>query len=165
MASNSYVRTACGLTVTVAPMLDVATMYEDTYTRVVRLYDVSGSLGALPASRATLYYGRLSTLRLALREIDENGFETAVDITSLTPYLRLHKRQQYHERGDYVMSLDFPLVKEVPYTDGLCYFEFDEGVDSSVPVVGEYIAEVAYKSGDNYATFAMFTVYVKNPFL
>lgn len=148
------------MVLTTEPILDVGNLYETSYTRFVRLYEMADAFGAFPVRTATLYYGRLHTLRLALRELDEDGYESAADLTGLTPYIRMHKRQKYYEIGDAVTTHDFALTVESPMTSGLCYVEFDNSTNT-VPVVGEYVAEVAFKDGSNYSTFAKFTILVE----
>lgn len=159
MASSTRLRVACGTTLALEPVVDVGNVYETSYTRLVRLYEYADAPGAFPATRAKLYSGRLATLRLALREVDEDGFESAADLTGLTPVLRLHKKQKYYEVGDSVTTHDFDLTVESPATSGLCYVEFD-GSTNSVPDADEYAAEVAFEDGSNYATFATFSLFV-----
>lgn len=162
MSSSSHLRLACGTVLAVTPLLDVANLYTTTYTRLIRLYNQSNALGAFPVLTEVLYFDRMQTLRIALREIDENGIESAADLTGLTPYLRLHKRQPYYEVGDAVVTADEELTVESPATDGLCYLTYDN--DSvAVPAVGEYIAEVAFRDGDEYATFSHFKILSTRP--
>ena len=152
----SNIRVACGLSVAPTTILDSSNMYDTTFSNMVRLYDMSKTSGFIPLSRVTLVQSRVATLRLALRKTDDTGYEIPVDLSNLDPWLLLHSQKKYYQRGNTAV-FPYQLTVEAPASNGLCYVELTA---TDLFKEGNYTGEVCFKTGDDYAHFARFEIFV-----